>query len=667
MRPRTATEPTPVRQASKSLGCETIAKYFIMRPRTHARPGSQVKAWGARLSLSTLSCAREPTPVRVANACQARLTLPPVDQPLIPARSRATVTTSELGRELVEVRSTPTQPPNKSHVRGNPNIQLHRAWQEDVGSTCQTDQRLCKSFITASAANVKSRHKEPLDNTATALRSDQKTAEQSGFLALLFCVLSIGCGTAVTVCTTEQEPNLADISGGDTEAQPEQSDNHSPCANVADDAQDQDQEDMLLESLSIQDGPEGSGGLGLSWWAEAFTVIGACLSSGDDPVTVEARAGTNPDSPRGTDKLRRPATRCDWVSSEVELRFPAPQKLPASCHLLQFPLDPFRGAFRDCIGWVGGTWPPCFNVPGEKKKRWRPGAQWLVGTDCRSRGGCLFQEEDLEEGPVEEPQFVCKTVRLLSAHKHVPHVTAASRAAVVRGGASSSETNLLLFFSPVCLLAVQIRLVYCTDGLCVSAAVCWSAESMPGRRNGVAVQEPSGDQLQAGGGGVGRRGRRPSGVKFSAPVMFQESVQSGDFRGIVEAGALLRRKSVDVQEASRKRVRQLSPPGVEGVDTQLGKEQAVTSGARLRHNDFESIMRESLAFCSFRHLCGRINPTFCACDGPCRHCLSSVSICSTSTELGTLVSLGPTLVLVARPGALLTAVNYRTPPNLVRC
>ncbi|XP_019627543.1 PREDICTED: protein phosphatase 1 regulatory subunit 12B-like isoform X3 [Branchiostoma belcheri] len=72
-------------------------------------------------------------------------------------------------------------------------------------------------------------------------------------------------------------------------------------------------------------------------------------------------------------------------------------------------------------------------------------------------------------------------------------------------------------------------------------------ESMPGRRNGVAVQEPSGDQLQAGGGGVGRRGRRPSGVKFSAPVMFQESVQSGDFRGIVEAGALLRRKSVDVQ------------------------------------------------------------------------------------------------------------------------
>ncbi|XP_078591086.1 uncharacterized protein LOC144870583 isoform X2 [Branchiostoma floridae x Branchiostoma japonicum] len=71
-------------------------------------------------------------------------------------------------------------------------------------------------------------------------------------------------------------------------------------------------------------------------------------------------------------------------------------------------------------------------------------------------------------------------------------------------------------------------------------------ESMPGRRNGVTVQEPP-QELQAGGGGVGRRGRRPSGVKFSAPVMFQESVQSGDFRGIVEAGALLRRKSVDVQ------------------------------------------------------------------------------------------------------------------------
>ncbi|CAH1262318.1 PPP1R27 [Branchiostoma lanceolatum] len=71
-------------------------------------------------------------------------------------------------------------------------------------------------------------------------------------------------------------------------------------------------------------------------------------------------------------------------------------------------------------------------------------------------------------------------------------------------------------------------------------------EGMPGRRNGVSVQEPS-QELQAGGGGVGRRGRRPSGVKFSAPVMFQESVQSGDFRGIVEAGALLRRKSVDVQ------------------------------------------------------------------------------------------------------------------------
>ncbi|XP_066281886.1 protein phosphatase 1 regulatory subunit 12B-like isoform X2 [Branchiostoma lanceolatum] len=71
-------------------------------------------------------------------------------------------------------------------------------------------------------------------------------------------------------------------------------------------------------------------------------------------------------------------------------------------------------------------------------------------------------------------------------------------------------------------------------------------KGMPGRRNGVSVQEPS-QELQAGGGGVGRRGRRPSGVKFSAPVMFQESVQSGDFRGIVEAGALLRRKSVDVQ------------------------------------------------------------------------------------------------------------------------
>ncbi|KAI8510837.1 Acyl-CoA synthetase member 2 mitochondrial, partial [Branchiostoma belcheri] len=44
------------------------------------------------------------------------------------------------------------------------------------------------------------------------------------------------------------------------------------------------------------------------------------------------------------------------------------------------------------------------------------------------------------------------------------------------------------------------------------------------------------------------------------------------------------------KEASRKRVRQLSPPGVEGDDTQLAKEQAVTSGARLKYDDFESIV-----------------------------------------------------------------------------
>ncbi|CAH1262317.1 Hypp2541 [Branchiostoma lanceolatum] len=69
---------------------------------------------------------------------------------------------------------------------------------------------------------------------------------------------AIACGACFVVsgalyCTErEQEPNLADTPGD--KAPPEQIDN---LANVAADGPDQDQ-DMLLESLSIQDGPEGS-------------------------------------------------------------------------------------------------------------------------------------------------------------------------------------------------------------------------------------------------------------------------------------------------------------------------------------------------------------------------------------------------------------------------